>query len=232
MILMSAANEPQVVEEFLKATVGVEKMTLAEMPYGDYSWGDVDGHQIGVERKEIRDLLTSAMNGRLEQQLAGCLEEYDKVVLLIEGRFYPTNGGDAIGVNGNSFLSPPQKKPFKAMGGLLLSLQSNGVDVVYSGDVTHTGFILQGMYEYTQKADHKMLRRYIRTKPTIHHVDPKVDVLLAIAKVLQVRLSVIAATRIIEKYGAITVALDQVDDWQYVQGVGPRIVEGMKVGLS
>jgi len=232
MILMSAANEPHVIEEHLKATVGVEKMTLAEMPYGDYAWGDVNGNQVGVERKDVRDLLTSAMTGRLEQQIAGCMEEYDKVVLLCEGRFYPTRGGDAIGVNETGYISPAQEKPFKAMGGLLLSLQHNGVDVVYSLDVAHSGLLLQGMYEYTQKLEHKFLRRYIRTKPTIHHVDPKVDVLLAIAKVLGVRLTVIASTRIIEKYESITEALRCVDEWGQVQGVGPKIVSGMKEGLS
>lgn len=59
---------------------------------GDYLIFDQDGHSIGIERKEISDLLRSLPDRKLERQVAS-LAQYDRGILLIEGHWQVRRDG-------------------------------------------------------------------------------------------------------------------------------------------
>ncbi len=59
---------------------------------GDYLLFDDDGHSIGIERKEIKDLLGSIAKQKLKRQLSS-LRQYDRGILLIEGHWFVDRDG-------------------------------------------------------------------------------------------------------------------------------------------
>lgn len=62
---------------------------------GDYLIFDQDGHSIGIERKEIRDLLNSIAADKMKRQLDN-LRQYDRGILLIEGNWIVDRKGKMI----------------------------------------------------------------------------------------------------------------------------------------
>jgi len=76
-------SEPVAIRTFLSQHTEVKVCNLAEQPFSDYAWLlDVSE---AVERKYITDLIGSLYSGRLIEQLRGCLDEFQKVYLLVEG---------------------------------------------------------------------------------------------------------------------------------------------------
>ena len=76
-------SEPSAIRDFLSSHTEVKICNLTEQPFGDYAW--LTDISETIERKYITDLITSLYSGRLVEQLRGCLDEYQKVYLLIEG---------------------------------------------------------------------------------------------------------------------------------------------------
>jgi ERCC4-type nuclease len=58
----------------------------ARLPAADYLLFDQDGHSIGIERKEISDLLGSLANNKVGRQVQSLLQ-FDRGILLIEGQW-------------------------------------------------------------------------------------------------------------------------------------------------
>jgi ERCC4-type nuclease len=56
------------------------------LPSADYLIFDQDGHSIGIERKEIKDLLNSIARDKLKRQVQS-LNQFDEGILLIEGHW-------------------------------------------------------------------------------------------------------------------------------------------------
>jgi len=232
------------VEETINAMgIPTEQMSLGEMPYGDYVWSDVDGNTVCVERKRILDLLGSLQSGRLEEQLSGCLEEYSKVVLLKEGVVYPKSDGSMVVYEwgDKGVLMPrfyhhvpyPLTRPYVMVPSLLFRLQALGIDIMESYSARHSGVVIGALYNNTQKKEHMVLRRYIRKKPVLLKPDHDVEVLLAVAKVGNVRLTVEAARGLIEKFGTpMKVFKGEPKKWCEVKGVGPKVARGLEEVLK
>ena len=219
MLLISSANEDQVIEDAINS-YGVEtcRMNLTDMPYGDYMWQDISGLSIGVERKAVGDFRNSLHSGRLETQLAGCLDTYDKTMVLIE---YEKKWRGRVLI-----------EDYDSFPGAVFRLQALGVDVLWSFSREDTGRVIAKVYKNSLKKNHTMMKRYVRKRPVLLRPDKNVETLLAVSMVGGCRMSAGSAAKIIMKYGTPWSALENVDDWRYVEGVGPKIVSGMKEVLG
>lgn len=101
---------------------------------------------VGVQRKEIHDLIASRADGRLVRELAQ-MKQLDIAVLLVEGRLKWTSDGT---------LSTSRTQWSRAQHlGLLFSIQSSGVWVNSSESLTDSAEYLRALENWVSKADHK-----------------------------------------------------------------------------
>lgn len=84
---------------------------------------------IGVQRKEVKDLITSVLDGRLDKELAQ-MKSLDVGILLIEGRLLWSGDGLALGIHGR--WTKAQQT------GVELSTQLKGVWVMKSDSLQGT----------------------------------------------------------------------------------------------
>jgi ERCC4-type nuclease len=110
---------------------------------------------VGVQRKEIHDLIASRADGRLARELAQ-MKQLDVGILLVEGRLKWTSDGE---------LSTSRSKWTRAMHtGLLLSVQSTGIWVNSSESIAESREYLSQAEAWFSKETHKGLNT--RPKPT------------------------------------------------------------------
>lgn len=114
----------------------------------DFWWIGHGAKKWGVQRKELRDFVASAEDGRLARE-RGQMGQMDHVVLMLEGRVR-VGGNGAIDL-GNSYGRPWTES---ALWGHLLGLQFSGVQVVCSDDITHTARLIRIMHHWSQKEKH------------------------------------------------------------------------------
>lgn len=110
---------------------------------------------VGVQRKEIHDLIASRSDGRLAKELAQ-MKALDQGILLIEGRLKWTSDG---------VLSTSRSKWTRAEHmGLLFSVQSTGVWVNSSESLSESREYLRSLEKWFSKESHKGIN--VRPKPT------------------------------------------------------------------
>ncbi|WP_126448045.1 ERCC4 domain-containing protein [Sulfuricystis multivorans] len=114
----------------LKNIPGVS-LEQAELTSGDY----LIGTSVAVERKAASDFVISLMEGRLFDQLARMVIEYERAIVLVEGNIYETR----------SAISP------ESLDGALsyISLLS-GASLIHSPSLARTPFILHRMALHVQ----------------------------------------------------------------------------------
>lgn len=103
---------------------------------------------VGVQRKEISDLISSTYDGRLAKEF-GQLRQLPLAVLLIEGRLVWTDDGYAMG--GSSYTKAQHQ-------GMLWSAQSNGLWIANSEGVAGTCEWLSLFTKWTSKPRHSGFR--------------------------------------------------------------------------
>lgn len=110
---------------------------------------------VGVQRKEIHDLIASRGDGRLARELAQ-MKQLDIAILLVEGRLKWSSDG---------VLTSSRSKWTRAQHlGLLFSIQSTGIWVNSSDSLTESREYLQLLEGWMMKATHKGIMT--RPKPT------------------------------------------------------------------
>lgn len=110
---------------------------------------------VGVQRKEIHDLIASRADGRLARELAQ-MKALDIAILLVEGRLKWTSDGQ---------LSTSHTKWTRAMHhGMLFSIQSTGTWVNSSADLGDSREYLGLLEKWLMKESHKGINT--RPKPT------------------------------------------------------------------
>jgi ERCC4-type nuclease len=118
----------------------LKKRALAAIPdsqveflhAGDYLLFDQDGHSIGIERKEIKDLLGSLAQNKLKRQLDS-LRQYDRGILLIEGHWLVLKDGTLCVHNKRSAWQPA------SIQAILLALQEQtGAKVLHTANYDET----------------------------------------------------------------------------------------------
>lgn len=104
---------------------------------------------VGVQRKEVRDLVNSSRDGRLAKelvQLQGC----SVGVVIVEGDWQWTVSGGALRVPGFSMAQ---------YNGLMFSLNSRNLWMLSSRSITTTIELLSQLNVWMDKADHTSLTR-------------------------------------------------------------------------
>lgn len=109
---------------------------------------------VGVQRKEIHDLIASRSDGRLARELAQ-MKQLDIAILLVEGRLKWTSDG---------VLSTSRSKWTRSQHlGLLFSVQSGGVWINSSESIQESREYLSALEKWFMKETHKGLMT--RPKP-------------------------------------------------------------------
>jgi ERCC4-type nuclease len=103
----------------------------------DYLLFDADGHSIGIERKEIKDLLNSIARNKVKRQIQSLLQ-FDRGILLIEGRWDVKRDGSLWVHNRRSGWRP------QSIQAILLALQEQtGVKVLHTTNFDETVLVLK-----------------------------------------------------------------------------------------
>lgn len=143
--MLADQRDPKTIAEAL----GIPQVLL---PYADYQWYAYNGARCLCERKTISDALNSLKEHRLQEQLRNMLALPNTIsILLIEGYWTCTKdffikwGKHTSGWKLSSFVNH------------LLTFQHEGVKLVFSPSLNATIYLLEALYYYYQKAEHKAL---------------------------------------------------------------------------
>lgn len=109
---------------------------------------------VGVQRKEVRDLVNSVHDGRLNRELA-MMNQLAVKILLIEGDFRWTNESKSLTV---------QSWSMSQQVGLQCSVQLAGCWLIWSKSLQETISLLSPLHKWTNKEDHGSLSH--RPNPT------------------------------------------------------------------
>ena len=203
MLRISSSEPPQITKALEKLGIPFQLESLSELRYGDYVWELPDKSTVGVERKTIRDFIQSYYDARIHDQLAGCLNSYEHVHLLLEGVFATNNYDSGLTTYikiWNSFkpTTLPLVGNINGFTKQLLNVQEH-VSIILSTSHETTAQVLAGLYK---KYDiEPLLECQTRIKK---HVSEKAVTLQEHALVASVpRLSATAAHNLIAHFGSI-----------------------------
>lgn len=169
---------------------------------------------VGVQRKEVHDLIASRSDGRLARELAQ-MKQLDVGILLVEGRLKWTSDG---------LLLTSHTKWTRAMHhGLVLSILSQGVWVISSESLQESRELLSLTESWMMKETHKGIN--IRPKPiTKWGMLTDRDFAIHFIQGLD-GIGPGVAGAIFERFGfpfALTLTREQL---QSVEGIGPKRAE-------
>jgi ERCC4-type nuclease len=129
---------------------------LCEQYGADIMYLTTNGELVGVQRKEIHDLVSS-LGERLNRELAK-MAGLDVRVLLVEGEWRWTANGDAL-----SLGSYGRKFSRKSYDGLIRAVQHQGIWVATTDNLSHTAEWLVASEDWFNHRDHTSLST--RPKP-------------------------------------------------------------------
>lgn len=109
--------------------------------------------RVGIQRKEINDLVASIQDGRVEREIWQ-QKDLSQAIWLIEGRVEWTLGGELLSSSGT------RPKYTRAMHlGVLLSLQSYGYWILSSQSLQDSTVLLSSLNKWLMKEKHTSLLR-------------------------------------------------------------------------
>ena len=200
------SNEPfeDIIAPLLK--VGWERQKLFS---GDMFFLSVNWQKIGVERKEVSDLINSIGSGRMANQLQNMLDYYDISILLIEGSLRVQSGQILNEHGGTRWL-------LEAYRNFIRTWQDRGITIERTTDSEDTVERLKELYAYYQKPCHTGgYTRKIAGDPRLLAFPPSVG-----AK---------TGKKILDHFGSLSnVAVATVDDLMSVDDVGAKRAEAIR----
>jgi ERCC4-type nuclease len=178
--------------------------------------------RVGVQRKEISDLVASIQDGRVEREIWQ-QRDLSQAIWLIEGRVEWTGDGLLLS-------SATRQRYTRAMHlGVLLSLQSYGYWILSSQSLPDSIVLLSSLNKWLMKEKHTSLLR----RPTMKGqaggevagdlTDERIHIMQGFP-----RLGYERAKRIVEYYGGLPFRMRDGVDLTDVPGVGVGIVEGIE----
>lgn len=151
VVLVSPA-EPASVKDLFARTLALTAheplvSSKPETMGADFLWR-VRGSWWAVQRKELKDLLSSMEDGRLSKELGQMASSVARGWIVIEGAPQWTLDGE--------LLNNPWGRPFNhaAWIGLISSIQGAGVSVLHVSDMRATCGTIVGLINYTAKTSH------------------------------------------------------------------------------
>lgn len=171
--------------------------------------------RVGVQRKEINDLVASIQDGRVEREIWQ-QRDLSQAVWLIEGRVEWTNDGLLLSSGTNVRYT-------RAMHlGVLLSLQSNGYWILNSISLADSAVLLSSLNKWLMKEKHGSLLRRPGLKGQVGGdlTDRRIHVMQGFPNVGYER-----AKGIVERYGSLPFGMKDGVDLTDVPGVGLGVAE-------
>lgn len=167
---------------------------------------------VGVQRKEIRDLVNSLGDGRVEREL-GQMAGLGQGAWIIEGEIHWTNDGIDI-------TSQFTRAQFL---GIVLSLQSRGLWVLLTSTLTETIAYLSLLEKWVAKERHTRLG----VRPKARSVWGAAGSEETMVHIMQgfPGVGLERAKKIVEKYHRLPFMMDPTVDLTSVEGVGEGTVE-------
>lgn len=143
-ILISPTEPP-----IIKQQLGESSSTPERYGVDIYAEND-QGKKLGIQRKEVKDLIASMNDGRLNKEVLQW-GELDYCMLIVEGQLKWTNTHPAKLVHGYQSLYKP------AFDGMLWSIQGMGVYVHFTKDIYETVQASRDWFKWASKPDHNSL---------------------------------------------------------------------------
>lgn len=226
--MISISNsEPSAIQKFLSSHTQVRICNLTEMAFGDYSWL-ANGISETIERKYITDLISSLYSGRLVEQLRGCLDEYQKVYLLIEG-VWDLHGEDRIMVyrrTSRGYL-PSTYSPAISFTQVQLLLKSllQFIDIIPSANQETTAQIVLAMSKSVKPET--LMSKVVRKQKRMPRWTRDVRVIKLVN--LVDRLSEASAKKLIQQFGSIGKVLNaNEEELKQISGMGKQLAKNIK----
>ena len=174
--------------------------------------------KVGVQRKEIGDLVDSIQDGRVEREIWQ-QRDLGQAIWLIEGRVEWTGEGLLLS-------SATRQRYTRTMHlGVLLSLQSYGYWILSSQSLQDSIVLLSSLNKWLMKARHTSLlqRPSMRSQVAGDLTDERIHIMQGFPRVGYDR-----AKRIVEHYGGLPFRMGDGVDLTDVAGVGVGVAEGIE----
>lgn len=141
--------EPPPIKALLRAE---DKISVIPEQWGCDFLMFVNKRWIGVQRKEVKDLIASVEDGRLAKEV-GMMKKCDVAVVVVEGHMNFTTEGELVG---KGFGRNWTKKQIKA---ILWSVRERGIWVEFSDSHQDTMDIIYWLESWFGKSEHNSLMR-------------------------------------------------------------------------
>jgi len=222
--------EPVGIETMIQQSVPTTRGSFNSHGLPDYHWIAVDGHRIGVSRKQASELLGGLDDA--EEQLRRDMLLVDEMYLLNEGIFsgalYNKKPGTQIWYlsKDGKFLIPGHKfgTSIASFYAWIYQLDKAGITYLPTFDWTETAQALVTMYNNSLKPEHTTLQRYIKQKITPKPWNHHIETLMGIkgdAREGKVNLGEEKASALIAKFGSVWyVLLQEPEELAQVEGIG------------
>ena len=206
MTFLVAPSEPRAIKVLGKSS------SLPEQWGADILWPD-NGGFVGVQRKELSDLIASLHDGRLGREVSQ-MQRLQVAMLVVEGRPKWSTEGVLLRDHGR----PWSRTTHRA---LLYSVQARGIWVEQTDDAADTVATVLAFAEWLKKPTH----RGLRTRPGPVSVWGKANDHDWACHVLQgfQGIGPEVASRIVDKFGGLPLKWTVgVGELMEVEGVGPK----------
>lgn len=137
--------------------------TMPERFGADVMW-NVKGEWWGVQRKTVKDLVASVLDGRLAKEM-GQMQQLAGKYLIIEGTLTWTTQHSTSGTGGDLLTLTTSSKygttnvTRRQLNGIVWSVQNKGVHVEYTRNCPGTAGHLSMLLEWSRKEGHSSLTR-------------------------------------------------------------------------
>jgi ERCC4-type nuclease len=166
--------------------------------------------RVGIQRKEIHDLIASIGDGRVEREIWQ-QKALDQIIWIIEGEPRWSSDGSLLSSRISSYTKSMHL-------GVVLSLYSHGYWILNSSSLTDTIELLSALNRWLLKKSHTSLLRRpsIRTSFGVSLADEQIHVMQGFPKMGYER-----SKKIVEQFEGLPFAV--VEDLRGVDGIGDKI---------
>jgi len=220
--------EPVELETLIQQSVPTTRGPFNSHGLPDYHWFAVDGHRIGVSRKQAGELLGGLDDA--EEQLRKDMLSVDEMYLLNEGVFSGTLYNKKPGTQvwypskDGRFLIPGHKfgTSIASFYAWIYQLDKAGITYLPTFDWTETAQALVTMHNNSIKPEHTTLQRYIKQKITPKQHNHHVETLMGIKGTDRgPLLGEGKAKALVERFGTVWyILLQEPEELAQVEGIG------------